>query len=194
MFKDRAQTAPWAALKDRGISLISVMLLLLVVTILALSMLRKVGNEERIAGSVREHQRAFESAQNALQYAENWLDTGYAGGNVSTCPAGAVDASVTGNILVCDVNLSNPTSLAADALWPTHFAFTPPGMSVSTSGGDGTTYQIPGFYISSLGLAADGRTALYQVLSYGFGGGASAVTVLQSTYALSANVTNLDNP
>jgi type IV pilus assembly protein PilX len=178
---------------NKGIALVSVMLLMLIVTVLGLAMFRRVTAEERVAGSVREHQRSFEAAQNALQRAENWLTVSYTG-EVALCAAGEFDASNADNIRVCDMALTTPLSLSATAPWSTRFTFTPPGMVVSATGGDGTTSQIPGFYVRSLGLAPDGRTQLYQVLSYGFGGSSAAVTVLQSTYALSAKVTSLDNP
>jgi len=58
---------------QRGVVLISSLLLLLVVTIMALSMFRSFGMQEKIAGNVREKQRALQSANSAQQYAEWWL-------------------------------------------------------------------------------------------------------------------------
>src|SRR5579864_7550374 len=56
-----------------GMVLISSLLLLLVVTIMALSMFRSFGMQEKIAGNVREKQRALQAANSAQQYAEWWL-------------------------------------------------------------------------------------------------------------------------
>ena len=46
-----------AACSERGIALVSSMLLLLIITILALSMFRSLGTQEKIAGNVREKDR-----------------------------------------------------------------------------------------------------------------------------------------
>ncbi|HTX24264.1 MAG TPA: PilX N-terminal domain-containing pilus assembly protein, partial [Steroidobacteraceae bacterium] len=56
-----------------GMVLISAMLLLLIITILAVSMFRSFGVQEMVAGNVREKQRALHAAEAAQQYAEWWL-------------------------------------------------------------------------------------------------------------------------
>jgi type IV pilus assembly protein PilX len=58
---------------QRGMVLISSLLLLIVVTIIALSMFRSFGMQEKIAGNMREKQRAFQGAVSAQEFAENWL-------------------------------------------------------------------------------------------------------------------------
>lgn len=187
---------------QRGTSLIVSLLLLLVVTVLSVAMFRKVVGEERMAGNVREHQRALAAAQTALQYAENWLSGVYTG-NLATCDAGTVAVSSPSVVLVCDKPVYGSASTASaqraivtePSSWATRFTYQPSGMAVGTS--DSTTQrhaQLPGFYISALGLGPDGRTPLYQVSSYGIGGNGSTISVVQSTYALTAEVTPLDNP
>jgi Tfp pilus assembly protein PilX len=79
--------APQAA--QRGVVLISAILLLVVMTLLALAMFRSFGIQELIAGNVREKQRALQSAESAAQYAELWLT---APGNILT---NSVDCSTT---------------------------------------------------------------------------------------------------
>ncbi|MBW8079530.1 MAG: hypothetical protein GJU76_15975, partial [Gallionella sp.] len=66
---------------QRGMVLITTLLLLLVITILALAMFRGVGLENRIAGNVLDKQRALQSAESAQQYAQQWLIT-----NVQSMP------------------------------------------------------------------------------------------------------------
>src|SRR6202167_3765108 len=61
---------------QRGMVLISSLLLLLVVTILALAIFRNSGVEEKIAGNEREKERALHAAESAQQYAEWWLSSG----------------------------------------------------------------------------------------------------------------------
>ena len=56
--------------RQRGVILITAMLLLIVVTIMALSMFRGYGAQERLAGNTRDKQRALAAAISAQQYAE----------------------------------------------------------------------------------------------------------------------------
>ncbi len=58
---------------QRGVALVTSLLLLLIITIVALSMFRGLGTQERIAGNVREKERALHAAVTAQQYAEWWL-------------------------------------------------------------------------------------------------------------------------
>ena len=58
---------------QRGVVLVTSLLLLVVVTIIALSMFRSFGIQEKIAGNMREKQRALQAAISAEQNAENWL-------------------------------------------------------------------------------------------------------------------------
>ena len=66
-------------LSQRGMVLVSSLLLLIVVTIIALSMFRSFGIQEKIAGNMREKQRALQAAESAQSFAENWLETNSAG-------------------------------------------------------------------------------------------------------------------
>ncbi len=62
---------------QRGMVLVTSLLLLLVVTMLAVSMFRSMGLDEKIAGNMRDKQRALNAAETAEQYAENWLSLGF---------------------------------------------------------------------------------------------------------------------
>ena len=62
-----------ARVAQRGMVLISSLLLLIIITILALSMFRSLSTQEKIAGNVREKERALHAAVSAQQYAEWWL-------------------------------------------------------------------------------------------------------------------------
>ena len=64
------------ALGEQGMVLVSSMLLLLIITILAVSMFRSFGTQEKIAGNVREKERALHAAESAEQYAEWWITQG----------------------------------------------------------------------------------------------------------------------
>ena len=75
-----------AVKSQRGMVLVTSLLLLLVVTILAMSMFRSMGLDEKIAGNMRDKQRALNAAETAEQYAENWLSLGN-GSNGINCTA-----------------------------------------------------------------------------------------------------------
>ncbi|HUE12144.1 MAG TPA: PilX N-terminal domain-containing pilus assembly protein, partial [Steroidobacteraceae bacterium] len=62
--------------RQRGMVLVTALLLLIVVTLLAVGMFRSFGLDEKIAGNVREKQRALNAAETAEEYAEFWLAAG----------------------------------------------------------------------------------------------------------------------
>src|ERR1700692_2073183 len=83
-------------LRQHGMALISGLLLLVVVTILAISMFRSFGIQARIAGNTREKQRALHAAEGAQAYAEWFLSLpGGANANAGTKCSGVVQISTT---------------------------------------------------------------------------------------------------
>ena len=64
------------ATKQGGFALMTSLLILIIMTLLALSMFRSVGLQEKIAGNTREKQRSLQAAESALQYGEWWLSQG----------------------------------------------------------------------------------------------------------------------
>jgi Tfp pilus assembly protein PilX len=65
--------------------------------------------------------------------------------------------------------------------------YAPPNMAFSTSGGLGTYYASPVFYISYLGVGTTpGNTPglVYQIDAVGYGGGPNSVAVVESTYVV----------
>ena len=85
---------------QKGMALVTGMLLLVVVTILAMSMFRGYGTQQKIAGNVREKNRAVSAAVSAQQYAEYWLS--------SASPPPAVDCSGMNTSPVPQVCLNSP--------------------------------------------------------------------------------------
>lgn len=190
---------------QHGVVLISSLLLLLVVTIMALSMFRSFGMQEKIAGNVREKQRALQAATSAQQYAEWWLanqsgavyavSQGSAAYADSVCTATAIDAN-NGTPQIC----TTATSLAVisgntAALWPTNAgtvgaAYTPPNMNVSTSSAANYYPVRPHFYITDLGTLASGRGESYLIDAYGYGLTNTAIAVVESNVAVVCIVCN----
>lgn len=184
--------------------LISSILLLLIITILAISMFRSFDVQEQIAGNIREKQRATTAAEEAEQYAEYWLTN-----NAST-PAAPCTQLLNGNDgnagQICQSTLQSLNVSPATAPdWQTGgwlINGTPVGVTYMPSSWDnlnlvnannptaGTYLQVPSFYIAYLGLCADGVGSCYQIDAVGYGGTTATVSVVESTYEISSGIVN----
>lgn len=191
---------------QRGVILVTAMLLLIVVTIMALSMFRGYGGEERLAGNTRDKQRALAAAISAQQYAEFQLASG-AAPLPGACPAGILPNGMQ----VC-LPPPSPAPLPNFAALPwltgvTYSVFTSNtinGVSntISATGtpdlpGQSASYvQAPVFNVIDLG-PNKGTPAgeVYQVDAVGFGGTNNTVAVVESTFVVGSNApSNLGNP
>jgi type IV pilus assembly protein PilX len=193
-----AHTSPRAAVQ-RGVALISSLLLLLIITILALSMFRSFGTQEKIAGNLREKDRALHAAVSAQQYGEWWLTQGSntAVGAVA-CALGTLSANL-GQGQICNqspiqagFNVTQVGATFPTAGWATQVTYVPPTMAVGVAGpnSDPGYFAAPGFYISDRGVAGDGAGEAYQVDAYGYGSAAGTVAVVESTYEVAQGVVN----
>jgi type IV pilus assembly protein PilX len=174
-------------------ALVTSLLLLIIITILALSMFRGFGAQERIAGNIREKDRALHAAESAQQYGEWWLLQGSnaAAGSV-TCAATVLNANTNppqGQI--CNATLGNALGVLP---WATRIEYQPAGMSVTPgvygANSDPPYFAVPGFYITDLGLAADAQGEAYQIDAYGYGGTNTTVAVVESMYEVQQGVVN----
>jgi type IV pilus assembly protein PilX len=167
--------------RQRGMVLVTSLLLLVVVTLLAVSMFRSFGLDEKIAGNVREKQRALSAAETAEQFAEFWLSNGN-GSTGITCGAPLVSSSVG---QVCSNPLASPTTtpwtVGVNYLYAPSPATT---MNISPSG-VGNYAHTPSFYIAYLGTTSTGT--LYQIDAVGYGGSPDSAAVVEATYAISAS-------
>jgi type IV pilus assembly protein PilX len=180
-----------------GIVLVSSLLLLLIVTIMALSIFRSFGIQEKIAGNTREKQRALQSAMSVEQFAELWLVTssnaptavnaGIAPSADITCAA-AVDANLGGGQL-CSNALTTPATVP----WGIGVWYTPPQMNYTGNAPYTVTdiyYARPQFYITDLGTLASANGEVYKVDAYSYGTSANTVAVVESTFAITCIVCN----
>lgn len=179
--------------EQRGIALITSLLVLVIMTLLALSMFRNFGLTEKMAGNTRDKQRSLQTAESALQYGEWWLSQG--NGTTGAACTTVYNANVSANVQTCSSALVNPTTLP----WAARGDYLPPTMTVATGGGLTASGDInyisqPSLYISYLGLDPSGKSMLYQVTAAGYGGSANGASVVQSTYAITAKSTPLDQP
>ncbi|MGH8227838.1 MAG: pilus assembly PilX family protein [Steroidobacteraceae bacterium] len=182
--------------RQAGLVLISSLLLLLIITIIAVSMFRSFGVQEKIAGNFREKERATHAAEEAQEYAEWWLTSSYDTGVTAICNS-VIDANTElSSVQVCSNKLPQSVDSASVATVPWKIngaevgvTYTPPGMVVSATPSAGTYAQPPSFYISYLGTCKDNLNAYcYQIDAVGYGGTDQAVSVVESTYEVSSGV------
>jgi type IV pilus assembly protein PilX len=168
-----------------GMVLVTSLLLLIVVTLLAIGMFRSFGLDEKIAGNVREKQRALSAAETAEQYAEYWISIG---NNTLGTPCTAIVGSTVGQ--VCSNPLATPTTLP----WPAGVTYLPAvtsSMVVNTAGGQGTYYGTPTFYIAYLGASPGGLGQIYQIDALGYGGSPDTAAIVEATYLVQSSVKDL---
>jgi type IV pilus assembly protein PilX len=185
---------------QRGIVLISSLLLLVVVTIIALSLFRSFGIQEKIAGNMREKQRALQAAESVQEFAEIWLSNGNAAGGSLTC-TGLVNANL-GFGQICSNQLSTVVADVTNVPWqlngaPIGVSYLPTNMLVSTTTSaanlaNPTYFATPAFYISDLGASADPNIPgeIYQIDAFAYGGNGNTVAEVESTYAVYTSSSN----
>jgi type IV pilus assembly protein PilX len=184
---------------ERGVALVTSMLLLVIMTIIALSMFRSFSTQEHIAGNLREKERSLHAAESAQQYAEWWLLQGsnLAIGAVA-CAAGTLSANANQG-QICNETPQQLWGIAnvSQVPWATQVQYLPPGMSVTAgvngANGDPPYALTPAFYITDLGPAGDGQGEAYQIDAYGSGSTAmnvasATVAVVESTYEVQQGV------
>jgi type IV pilus assembly protein PilX len=183
-----------------GFVLVSSLLLLLVVTIIALSMFRGFGMQEKVAGNMREKQRALQAAESAQQFAEQWLI-----GNASNPPVGC-SSLLNANALqgqICANKLWVAVPSVTTVPWmigtaEVGVAYTPPGMTVATASvtSNNSYFKAPSFYISDAGASADPNVPgeIFQIDAVGYGGNSNTAAVVESTYAVYTSSSNRGGP
>ena len=180
-----------AGAKQRGVALVTSLLLLIIITILALSMFRSFGTQEKIAGNLREKERALHAAVSAQQYAEWWLLQG------NNTAAGAIACSVslaaTATVgQICNLTPQLSGVNVTQVPWVTQVTYTPTGMilGAATDPANPPYFATPAFWITDRGTSTDGAGEAYQIDAYGYGSAASTVAVVESAYEVQQGVVN----
>ena len=129
---------------SRGFALFTALLLLMIITILAMSMFRAFGTQEHIAGNVREKERAFHAAESVQQYGEWWLLQGNNSAiGAQACAAGIINGNTPNAGQICTTTLvQNGQTVTAPGTWASATTYLPAGMSV-TPGVNGTNGDPP---------------------------------------------------
>jgi len=199
---------------QRGIVLITSILLLVVITLMALGMFKSFGLQERIAGNMREKHRALQAAITAEEYAEWYLvQPGNALNVITTCTAGvtaAVTATPSGQVCKNAINTSTkavpvytpPTIAQWTALGTPYcppsgssgtiaFITAPAACTSTTASSNASYYSPPQFYIQYLGASAGGLGSIFQIDAIAYGGTNNAVAEVRSTYLVSNGAQDL---
>jgi type IV pilus assembly protein PilX len=123
---------------QKGMALVSALLLLLVTTMLGVAMFRSFGFLESVAGNTREKQRALHAAESAQTYAEWWL--GAASGLNATigsnCSAKITSVS---SYTVCSNVLASPATIP----WTKGMQYSPFDLSTGSMGTAGNYANPP---------------------------------------------------
>jgi type IV pilus assembly protein PilX len=172
---------------ERGMALVSALLLLVVLTILGVGMFRSFGMQERIAGNTRERERATHAAETAQTYAEWWLSSNN-GANATT----GTDCSTLTSMAVPTI-CTNVLTNVSTTPWTLSAPYTPPNMQIASAGTLGAYISSPQFYISflagSYSPTGGTQTNAYQIDAMSYGGNTSSVAVVESTYLVSVTYT-----
>ena len=172
-----------------GFVLVASLLMLLLVSILTVSMGKNTGLQELITGNHREKTRALQSAEAALNYAELWLNQ--ASNNSppphSICSSFIIDKPVAPK--VCDNPLLTPTILPWTSTGvvggpQVGVTYSPPNMpDPEITGGVGTYYAYPVFYIQFIGISSTTAGNMYKITAYGYGGDKTSIAMVQSIFS-----------
>jgi len=183
---------------QRGVVLVTSLLLLLVVTIMALSMFRGFGIQEKVAGNMREKQRALQAAVSAQTYAEQWLIANSGTSPPVVCAAPVQNANLQQGQICSNalwLNVASVTTLP----WQigggnVGVTYTPPGMNVAAASATSSNNysSAPLFYISDGGQSFDPNVPgeVYQIDAAGYGGNGNTAAVVESTYAVYSSSNN----
>jgi type IV pilus assembly protein PilX len=196
--------APNPLRSERGMVLVTTILLLVVVTLLALAMLRGVGLETRIAGNVMDKQRALQAATSSETYAEQWLVSNVGVNSLTVCSAATF--TTTSSPEICSNTLATSTDALSAAVVPWNIGGAAIGYNYNpvvgttnlftVSAGTANSYAgAPTVYIADLGTDATYANAVdYQVDAWSYGGGTATIAVVESTYQIRYTATGGGGP
>jgi type IV pilus assembly protein PilX len=164
------------ARRESGAILVTSMLLLLVLTVLAIAMMRMTGMQERMAGNTRDLGLAFQGAEAALRGGERYIASLAAAPVWQTALPCSPSRICNENVLPLELGNPEVFDWEADA-----FAIDEDidGLSVDPS----YVIEKAGFVRDSLLFDETGGRDFYRVTGRSTGASGLANSVLQSTYA-----------
>lgn len=157
---------------QKGISLIMALIFLMVLALLGTWAATSSALQERMAGSTRNHDLAFQAAEAALKDAENTL---------TSWKDGLFDGSEVG---LLEYDPADPNDLS---YWRDHTCW-PNNVRQVPTGNLGQVYEMPKYVIQKLDNSPNPDNPTqpiknFRVTARGVGGDASAVAILQAIYS-----------
>ena len=166
--------------RQTGAALIVSLVMLLAMTLLAVTAARTTTLQERMAGNLRNKSIAFEVAETTLRQGEEWVDDQIGGEKPQPVAPASCGAPP------CDVLTNGSLDPMATATWN-------PGTDVQTGPTLANAAAASQYYIEeqqvvrdalNVGQSTDENARIYYRISVrAVGGNATAVSVLRSTYA-----------
>jgi type IV pilus assembly protein PilX len=182
----RSQTSDMSRRSQRGYVLVTSLLLLVVMTMFAVSMFRSFTLQDKIAGNVREKQRALANAESAQQYAENYLATLTTITPIELACNKLVPVTQPSDVQICN-NAMTPATIF-NAFWAVGNQYSMAGQTYSGAVGWNSYLDHPGFYIWDAGPSADGSGEIFQIDTWADAAAKTTVAVIESTYLIKPTV------
>lgn len=175
--------------KIRGYALAASLIILLILSLILTAILRSSMGQDVITGNTREKVRALHAAQNAMSYAEWYIQQNYQ--HSTSCAAGKLT-----EIKICDSEtIIDNSKIPPLSTWSEYVPSADSNFwKTNNEGSAGTFYRNPGFHIQHINTAPDGKADYFRIIAYGYGGNAQAVAVTQSILQITYSddqITNL---
>lgn len=165
--------------RERGAALIVSLVMLLAMTILAVTAARTTSLQERMAGNLRQHAVAFEAAEATLRHGEAWVASRVGGPRPQAVAPSSCAAPP------CDVLTLNDLDPMAGSTWGSN--------DVQTNSEITQVASDPEYFIEQQQIVRDslnrGQSTdesariYYRVTARAIGENTTAVSILRSTYA-----------
>lgn len=164
------------------------LIFLVIMTIVGIFMFSGLTQDQRMSGNFREKTRAVDATQASLNYIQYFLaqpGNAYLGPN-NWAPGAACVGTSTAPV-ICNAAQANPTTLP----WGAYSSYTPPGMTVASSGENMYTSGTS-IYTNFIGVtSANPPSALYQATVAAKGGNDTATAVVRSVFKVTATSIDL---
>lgn len=185
------------AVHQRGMVLVVSVIMLVIVGLLGVYAMKGLGLGESAAGNIQDKQRAFQVAESTLRYGEWWLARRALTVSRSDPPSNCDDVA-NGNDLTRMRACKQPIDAAA-LPWSGYTIYSPNRMVVAAGGGLAAQAAVNGdinyFAAAQLHIADMGtgpyRARIFQVSAMGFGGHASTLSIVQSSFSFRFNSIDL---
>lgn len=178
-------------MKQKGFVLFVVMIFLIIMSMLGITMFGGFIKDQKMAGNMREKQRAIDAAEASLNRVQFWMQQPgnvYTGDWVTGVACTSVTQTGTAPV-VCSNVLANPASLP----WASANTFNSSRITVDAAGARNAYAGSVNYYIQYMGTTTDTPPTggYYRVTSTAQGGNATAAAVLEGLFKVTATARDI---